>query len=44
MLALSVAGQVLGGSRGAAWGFALAALLVIPMNWVLLARAVRVRT
>ena len=44
MLGLSVAGQLLAGSQGAAWGFALAAVLVIPMNWVLLAGALRGRT
>jgi O-antigen/teichoic acid export membrane protein len=41
VLSLSVLGAWLVGAPGAAWGFATAALLVIPPAWWLLARAVR---
>ena len=43
ILVLSVAGQALAGSEGAAWGFAFAAVLVIPLAWVFLAGALRDR-
>jgi hypothetical protein len=41
VLALSVSGAWLSEAPGAAWGFATAALLVIPLAWRLLALAVR---
>jgi O-antigen/teichoic acid export membrane protein len=41
VLALSVSGAWLYEAPGAAWGFATAALLVIPLAWRLLALAVR---
>jgi O-antigen/teichoic acid export membrane protein len=44
ILVLSVAGQLLGGVRGAAYGFALAAALVVLPALVLGERAVRLRT
>jgi hypothetical protein len=43
MLSSVVAGQLLAGPVGAAWGFAASTVLVIPLFWERMERSVRRR-